>query len=617
MSEDYIFRYKLDLESPGREVYHHRPTELVRAILANLLNIIVPLKAGEEVKINGFRWLMDKEKSYQVFPEVNSSSPLNPAGSRNTESERQGLKVAFYEPRIELIKKLIEQLLSLVELEKEGQVVEVDSFRLENLQDWIVPGSSNPIEILEHAASHCNCDCIFCYNKGTPPSIAPSNDLERTAKEEFEEVRTRIKYFSPEVGSTLFPNLGNIYEVMAHPYFMDMLYLLREKTSKPLRITTNGRNLTPEMMPKLAELKPIYLYLSLNSSSALRRQKLMRDPEPEIAITALPLLRQQGIPYAVVIVPWPVENIEEMLADLSSTVAYAAKHEAHLVQINLPGYSNYFSSEKLFDLDQVWKAIISQVRELREKYDTPIVAMPTMYEENIYELRNNLPQIIGIVKNSPAHFSGLKKGDIILQINGLSIRNRPQACDLLCTVQQGKVREISLTVQRDSQICEVNLDPNRYSYPYSKDIDTHLGIIFLGAGLRIGYIEQLKEIIQSHQAKRVLFLSSTLVKPIFEQCLTQLHLFGDSQLKIDIEIPKNNFFGGNIFMGDLLVVQDFVDCIQQYIAKRRYKPDLVVIPSSPFNLSGWGRDLAGRVYLDIERETGVAVELLDCATIFD
>ncbi|MDD4859053.1 MAG: hypothetical protein PHR56_02485, partial [Dehalococcoidales bacterium] len=76
------------------------------------------------------------------------------------------------------------------------------------------------------------------------------------------------------------------------------------------------------------------------------------------------------------------------------------------------------------------------------------------------------------------------------------------------------------------------------------------------------------------------------------------------------------YFGGNIFMGDLLVVQDFIDAIAEYIERTGKRPDLVIIPSSPFNLSGWGRDLTGRVYLDIQRHAGVPVELLPCETIF-
>ena len=51
--------------------------------------------------------------------------------------------------------------------------------------------------------------------------------------------------------------------------------------------------------------------------------------------------------------------------------------------------------------------------------------------------------------------------------------------------------------------------------------------------------------------------------------------------------------------------------------KEEVEPDLVVIPSSPFHLSGWGRDLTGRVYLDIERSTGIPVALVECEPIFD
>jgi len=603
VSPDYAFSYELNPESKSHPIYHHRLTELVRAILEDLLNVVMPLKAGEDVKVDGFRWLTDKENTYQVFPETDSNS--------------RSSKTAFYEPRIDLIKKLTESLLSLVKFEQDGQTVKVDGFRLKNLQDWLVPSAGDPREVFEYTGRRCTCDCVFCCNKGNPPLVAVGNNLDRTAEDEFEEIMTRIRYFPSEAGKALFPGLGCVYEVTEHPYFMDVLHILREKTSQPFRITTNGCYLSPEIIAKLAELEPIYLYLSLNSSSAMRRRKLMRDPAPEVAIGALPLLRQQTIPYATVIVPWPKDTVDEMLNDLSSTVAYAARHETHLVQVNLPGYTSHFSSNELFDLPQLWKAVISRVRELREEHDCPIVVMPTLYEENLYQPRKNLPHILGLVKNSPAYLGGLKRGDVIQQINSILVRDRPQARDLLSVLQQSEAKTVSLAVQREHQTLEIDLDLTRYSYPFSKDMDTYLGIIFSGTGLRMSYIEDLSDTIESYQAKRVLFLSSELMRPTFEQCLAESHLFGDSQLEIDIKVPRNYFFGGNILMGDLLVVQDFIDYIKDYIKQKDDKPDLVIIPSSPFNLGGWGRDLTGRVYLDIERETGVPVELLHCATIYE
>jgi len=521
---------------------------------------------------------------------------------------------ALYEPRIEFIKKQLESLLSMVDFEKDGQVVEVDGFRLKNLKDWLSPSPCDPIEVFEYAETRCDCDCLFCYNKGNPPSLALGN-LRRPPGEEFEEMRTRMDYFFPKAGSCLFPSLGSIYEAMIHPHFMEVLCLLRGKTSKAFRITTNGKVLTPEVISQLAALKPVYLYHSLNSASPSRRTELMMDNDPQIAIESLPLLKKAGIPYAVLIVPWPMASIDEMLDDLSNTVAYANSHDCHLVEINLPGYSKYFSQDKLFDLDEVWLKTVSIVRALREITNCPIVVMPSMYEENLYEGRKNLPTVIGLVRNSPAVKAGLAKGDKILEVNGIPVASRPQARDLLSVIQRSDNREANVTVERDDQILKPSLNLEDYSYPYSRETDRHLGIIFMGTGLRIGYLEELRDIIDSHKAKYVLFLSSALVKPTFEQCLAQSQLFGN--VRIDVQVPRNNFFGGNVFMGDLLVVQDFIDFIEEYLEQNRVRPDLIVIPSSPFNLGQWGRDLTGRVYLDIERAVEIPVELLECATIYD
>lgn len=240
-----------------------------------------------------------------------------------------------------------------------------------------------------------------------------------------------------------------------------------------------------------------------------------------------------------------------------------------------------------------------------------------MYEENLYEEQKNLPRVIGVVKNSPASLCGLKLGDIILEINGLKIHNRPQARDILSLLQKGEEGQACLTIKRGSHELQPAIELKKFSYPYSRFTDNHLGVIFLGTGLRLSYIERLKGIIQSYKASHVLFLSSALVKPTLEQCLAETHLLGDPRFQIDIEIPRNKFFGGNIFMGDLLVVQDFIDYIKEYLERSKKSPDLIVIPSSPFNLGQWKRDLTGRVYLDIEREVGIPVELLECETIYD
>jgi hypothetical protein len=68
-----------------------------------------------------------------------------------------------------------------------------------------------------------------------------------------------------------------------------------------------------------------------------------------------------------------------------------------------------------------------------------------------------------------------------------------------------------------------------------------------------------------------------------------------------ISVP-NEFFGGNICLGDLLVVEDFARLIERELG-RRPRPDLIVVPSSPF--SRWGRDLRGHSRMELVRRFGV------------
>lgn len=619
---DYIFRFKLNpVNDAGCPA--DRPTEMVKELLRSLLDVVVPCAGETEVKIDGFKLLNNRGFIYKIFDE---NVPTGATGAAGRQEGKNGGKkcltfqnidnIALYEPRIKLIKEHLEIILTLIDLEKDGAVVNVDGFQLKNLSDWTVPSECNPAEIYEYAGSRCNCDCVFCYLKGKPPGLV----LEfprRTTAEELDEINTRLKYFLPQKKKSLFPGLGSTCEVLAHPHIVKILTGLRSKTKKPFRLITNGTALTPEMIDTLAGLGPVYLDVSLNSSSPSRRQKLMRDRKPETAINALPLLRSAGIPYSVVIVPWPLESAEEMLADLENTIAYAVEHDAHLVQVSLPGYTKYFSEDEVFNRDSLWRALVLRVQELRKKYGGPVVVMPGMFEEFISRPKKNIPEVIGVIKNSPAYFAGVRQGDVIKRIGGFVVRNRPQARDILTIFQQGDVESLNMVVHRDGKDLLLNLDLERWGYPYAKVTDTHLGMVFMGTGLRAGYLERLKEIISAYRAEEVLFLSSTLVRPVFEQLLAESSLLGGGRVNIRIGVPENRSLGGNIFMGDLLLVEDFIDYINEYVQREGRKPDLVVIPSSPFNLSGWGRDLSGRCYLDIERAVGIPVEILQCQTIYD
>ncbi|MBI2864282.1 MAG: radical SAM protein [Chloroflexi bacterium] len=539
---------------------------------------------------------------------------------------RSGRNAALFEPRIELVRKQLLSLLSVVDLERDGEVVTVDGFRLKNLRDWVVPSSGDPLEVFGYAGSRCNVDCVFCYHKGDPPTLALGHDCRPTVQTG-QEMETRLKYYSSMSRSALFPSLGNTGEVLAHQDILDILAALRQKTERPFRITTNGRLLTASMVRALSELKPVYLYLSLHSASAVRRKELLNDGKARVAIDALPLIREAQIPYAAVIVPWPTRGrgvlrlkdapTSTMVDDLGETILYADAYDPHLIEVHLPGYSRYFSNEKLFDREETWSAIVDCVGRLREQARAPIVVMPSMYEENLHEKRANLPKIIGLIKNSPAANAGLAHGDLIMAVEGSVVSSRPQARDLLSLVARSGREKATLEARRGAEALTFELALNHHGYPYDPAVTAHLGIIMMGTGLRPSALESLKQLIEERKARRILFLTSTLMKPGFQQALRESLLFAAPDLSIELAVPRNNFFGGNIIMGDLLVVEDFVACVEEYLAAGNPRPELVVIPSSPFNLGRFKRDLTGRVYLDVERQLGIPVALLDCETIFD
>ena len=633
-NNDYVFRYPIPEITEGSGKYTRK--DLLKAHLRNILDMVIPCSGDSEVKIDGFKLINNKSLVHRLYDTVpiseeedNSSSCEVGGETAGKDGKSAGNKgddagysfqcvknAALYEPTIEYIQKQLESLLDLIDLESRGKVVKIDSFRLKDLSPWVEDTPCDPADMLGYIATRCNCDCVFCYNKGRPPSLALVSPF-RSAGEEFREVRTRLKYFFPERGRNLFTSLGTCFEAFIHPHFREVLEEIRKRSKGVIRISTNGTTLTEEMADYLSGFNPLHLDIALHSSSATRRRALMGDRTPEIAIKSLPLLKRAGIVYDIVIVPWPDVPPDEMLDDMEETIAYADKFDVRLVQINLPGYSKYFSEKELFDHDSVWKAITRRAREIRCRYEVPVVVRPTLYEEGLYYEQKNIPEVIGIVKGSPAFYGGLQRGDILLSIGGNIIHTRVQARDLLSILQKSECEFIPLLVVRDGLKLELPLYLNRFSYPSAREIDTHLGIVFMGTGLRVSYLELLRELIEGRGAKNILLLSSPLVKPMLEELIRKSALFQRRDINIEIGVPPNRFLGGNICLGDLLVVQDYIDYIKEYMKLSNVKPDLVVIPSSPFNLSGWGRDLTGRVYLDIERQTGLPVEILECRTIYD
>jgi len=509
------------------------------------------------------------------------------------------------DPRIIFIKHILQLVFAHGGSSKRSRANPSFAFRLHALKDWLIKTSPNAF--LMQFSWSCNANCVFCYQKGTPPFIKTKR------KNSFQEMKTRLKYFNPRKALGLVA--GETYEndeVLTNPIIMQGLKCIRNKDSSSiLEIITNGTPLTHEMIDQLIRFQPLKISISLNSANSYHRKQLMNDSHPETAIDSLPMLKRHKIPFIVNIVAWP----SLPLSDIKKTIRYAERNDAYAIKICAPGYSKYFSDKQLFNAGKLWKRLAKWINRYGKGLSVPIYFSPNLFAENLLGNRYLAkPYILGVVKNSPAYQAGLKSGDIILEIEKTSITNREEALANLL-----KSDSVSIKIMRGRKILSFSIKYGKHNYPYLLSMKHGYGNmadpfgIMLPQGLDCDDVLDIFRYSAIYKAKNVLVLTSQTVKPTL-MLLIKRNRPLNIRLNIFLLVPQNRFFGGSIIIGDLLIVNDFIFAIRSWLKGHKKKPDLILIPNSPF--SAWGRDLIGANKLKIEREIGIPVEFIYNSPIF-
>ena len=508
------------------------------------------------------------------------------------------------EPRIWLIKRQLETILKLVDLEKDGEIVEVDGFRLKNLSQWVTCQDSLYGNI-GSVSGYCNADCVFCYEKGNPiPFVRDFISLE--------EVKTRIKYYSVKKKKGL-PSPTRVFlEPFCHPHYLEILKLIRESDALSVfRILTNGGLLTEDVIAHLCRLQPVLLCVSLNSADPSIRARIMREPltRAKTARACIPLLQKYKIVFMGSVVAWPSIPRD----DLIKTIKFLDRHDARAIRVLLPGYTQYCPIKHPFDTDTVWQDTVHLVRGLRQTMDTPLYCQPSFYWNDPL-----IPVVDGVVKRSPAAASGLTAGDRILEVNDQKVYTRVHAATLLAERYE-ESKSCHLLVSRKGKKFSFYLEePGTESYPYKvKGMPpaSDFGIFFID-DFRLSYIQDLINIIEDYEAHNVVLLSSDLMEPIVMKVIDMVEDFRDyfSKKNLAIHVPPHHFWGGNILLGDLYTVKDYVTYLNTLLHDQDSPPDLVVIPTS--YTSKWGYDLSNESFSDIERQFTIPIEFLRCEPIY-
>jgi uncharacterized Fe-S cluster-containing radical SAM superfamily protein len=581
--------------------YDHAKITFLHNQLIEILKVVSLEYDGEEVIPDGFKL---REKSPTIVKIHHNNISLK---------YESILAYGYFTPVLSLIKHQIEGLLQVVELYTKNTALAINGFRIKNIQQWanFYSGSLKG-NLGSFSGSQCQCHCEICYAQGNPLQNIAKNHLS------YHEAKTRIKYYSSKKKIGIFPKMNEEMEPFCNPHIVDILRVARKKSPQEVfEITTNGCALTEETIKKLSTLKPIFIVLSLNSANPVIRKKVMKDPSPETAIKSVKLLQKYKIPFLGSIVAWPSIPLQ----DIETTVDYLSKHNAVLIRILLPGYTQYHSKSLHFNSEEHWQPIVSLYTKLLKSSDTILHIQPSLYWR-----KDLTPTIEGVFQNSPAFHAGLKREDKIIKINHERIITRGQAQATLNQLgNDKKQRSILVDVERNGTRLHFKLT-NKLQvtddlYPY-KPVGYTSGIfsttwpygIFMTQTFLLHYILDVEHITKQYQAKQVLIFSSLLVQPLFIEAMKIMRHYVPYLQKIDVRvtIAKHQFWGGNIMIADILLVQDFIHHLHKLISNQ-YRPDLIIIPSSFTNV--WGFDLSGHSYLEIEREFNIPVELIKCVRI--
>jgi uncharacterized Fe-S cluster-containing radical SAM superfamily protein len=540
--------------------------------------------------------------AYDGRPSLDQNRPRD---FRETGMEEFHTAKAFArdEPRIELVEAMLKSLLDVVELEHDGVPVQVNGFRLRDLNQWRTAKELSLQENLGSFSTVCNCKCAFCYEDGNPPGL-----FEKQPRfVGMAEARTRLRHLHD--GRGLLRESKGFFEPFVNPDFLALLELIREhEPDHVIDITTNGALLTPDVVAHLATLKPIYVNISLNSADQATRKSVMGDSRAGTAIRSVELLRAAGIPFMGSIVAWPDQGLD----DVSRAIEYMDALEAYVIRVALPGLTRHHRSYEPGMVETWWPEVTERALALRAKLRTPVVISPHAYVSTSLE-----PVVDGVVAGSPASVAGIRLGDVITSVGGKRVVSRAHTTSLL--TRAAETGRATLELLRDGSPVTAELqqpDPEADIYPYKprgyrplENTSLTFGVCLPGS-FHLQYLKQIRAVIRDSGARRVLIVVSPFHKELVDTLVREVPL--PDGTSVELVVPRNDFFGGNVCIGDLWVLDDIAGAVRPHLDALE-RPDLLVLPDS--FLSRWGRDLRGASYRELESLLGIDIALINCERI--
>ena len=428
--------------------------------------------------------------------------------------------------------------------------------------------------------STCNASCIFCSHRQNPPgsrayTFPPLG--EALLKELLVFLDGGKKIVIGESSSRLCEG-----EPLTHPRFFYILQELRVLYPQaPVQVTTNGMNLSKTSIQKLQRIggkgsrihvlgDSLELIISLNCVSARYREFIMGDRRPARTLERIRSLGTSGIVFHGSVVAMPhVTGWDE----LANTLYFLDKTGARTTRVFLPGFTHLAPKHLQFTSD-LWDQIHNFYENIKGRLSHPVILEPPLKKK--IEAR-----VEGVIPGTPAWQAGIRRGDIIQRIDGVTVRT---AAEAFFRIQDSA-----------NPLIDAKRAGTRGCYSVSRHVEKESGQgsgVVLNRDLEPMEIEAVAGEIKGNRSNNPLLLTSVLAEPLWKSAIA-MGLLPD---RLSVVAAASGYFGGTIACAGLLTSADFQEALKAYLASHK-APDLVIIPLKPFDRKGF--DLQGKHYREL------------------
>ena len=426
--------------------------------------------------------------------------------------------------------------------------------------------------------SRCDSRCIFCSHKNNPKDI----DVISVGVRSMEEITRTLAFLNPHNVITIGESATQIIEgePFSHPQLTGIISLTRRVYPEtPIEITTNGRHLTKEMVEFLKATGNIKLNISLNSASVRGRKLLMGDTKKQSdqTLEGIKLLADFDMPFSSSMVAMP--NITGW-EDIRDTIEFLAANKSTAIRVFMPSSSSRAKPDIFPDEDKIYVQLREFISTLSPELPCPVLIEPS----NVSDLT---PVVSGVLKDSPAWKAGIRRGDIILKVNGQTPRCRVEAWNML--VPMGNISVEVKKNDRKEGVSWINESEGDSGITMEYDFDP-------------ARAENLRQTVLACPGKSLL-LTSEFGNAVVQ---TVLELIGLEKDRAEPVMVKNRTFGGTIRAAGLLTVVDYFTAYTSWRESSR-EPSRIIIPLESFNSLGF--DLKHKHFSELQRLTGVPVVL--------